>query len=94
MGDSRIEMRVEVYSKPQCSLCERAKEWLTLARATVGFELIEYDIYDRADSFARYRYDIPVVLIEGREALRLNFTQAELMAALTAAAPATLEKKP
>ena len=79
-------MRVEVYIKPSCSLCERAKELLTLAGERWGFELAVHDIYERADWFARYRYEIPVIAIEGIERLRLNFTEAQLAAALRDAA--------
>lgn len=75
-------MRVEVYIKQSCSLCDNVAEWLLLARASVAFELIEHDIYERADWFARYRYDIPVVVIDGVERLTLNFTQADLETAL------------
>ena len=75
-------MRVEVYKKQSCSLCDDASEWLQLARASTHFELIEHDIYERAEWFARYRYEIPVVVIDGVERLKLNFTQAQLETAL------------
>ncbi len=75
-------MRVEVYKKQSCSLCDDAAEWLQLARVSVSFELIEHDIYERAEWFARYRYEIPVVVIDGVERLKLNFTQAQLETAL------------
>ncbi len=69
--------------KPSCSLCESAKEWLTLARQKRAFELIEHDIYDRPEWFTQYRYDIPVVVVDGVEKLKLNFTQAALEAVLS-----------
>ena len=76
-------MRVEVYMKPSCSLCERAKEWLTDAREKRAFELVEHDIYDRPEWFAHYRYDIPVVVVDGVEKLKLKFTQAALETVLS-----------
>ncbi len=79
-------MRVEVYIKPSCSLCERAQEMLSLTRERCAFELIVHDIYERADWFAQYRYDIPVVVIDGVERLKLSFSQAELVSELAAAA--------
>ena len=68
--------------KPSCSLCENAKELLTMAGGRWAFDLTEHDIYERAEWFERYRYDIPVVVIDGVERLKLNFTQADLEAAL------------
>ncbi len=78
-------MRVEVYIKPSCSLCDDATESLTLARERFAFELVELDIFESAEWFARYRYDIPVVVIGGVERLKLKFTQAELEAVLRTA---------
>lgn len=58
-------MIVRIYSKPDCCLCDQAKEVLERVRSRIPFELVEEDI--RADPvlFATYRYDIPVVIIEG-----------------------------
>ncbi|MET0403889.1 MAG: glutaredoxin family protein [Cystobacter sp.] len=58
-------MIVRIYSKPGCCLCDQAKEVLERVRSRIPFELVEEDI--RADPvlFATYRYDIPVVIIEG-----------------------------
>lgn len=75
-------MRVEVYTKPACSLCDRAKDSLTRAQEKWAFELVEHSLYERADWFARYRYDVPVVFIGGVERLKLSFTDSELEAAL------------
>jgi glutaredoxin len=81
-------MRVEVYIKPSCTLCDQAIEVLTQARDRWGFELIECDIYERAEWFSRYRYHIPVVVIEGQEQLRLNFTPAQVETVLARATDA------
>jgi glutaredoxin len=58
-------MIVRIYSKPDCCLCAQAKEILERVRSRIPFDLVEEDI--RADPvlFATYRYDIPVVIIEG-----------------------------
>ncbi len=89
MGGSRIEMRVEVYIKPSCSLCDEAKELLSLTRERWAFDLIEHDIYERAEWFERYRYDIPVVVIDGVDRLKLRFGEQELEAALQTASVET-----
>ncbi len=75
-------MRVEVYIKPMCSLCDTATTWLLRAHTRHRFELVENDIYERQDWFDRHRYQVPVVVIDGVERLSLRFTEAELEAAL------------
>ena len=37
-------MIVEIYSKPQCPLCDEAKEVLARVRRRISFELKEVDI--------------------------------------------------
>jgi glutaredoxin len=78
-------MHVVVYRKPGCPLCDEAEELLEDARAAAGFELELRNILERDDWFSRYRYRIPVVVIDGIERLELRFSAQELHAALSAA---------
>lgn len=73
---------VEVYTRPHCSLCDDALERLQAARRALGFTLVERNIFDREEWFSWYRYRVPVVHIDGIERLALQFSQAELEAAL------------
>lgn len=60
-------MRLILYSKPGCHLCEDAKADIERLRAR-GYEvtLEERDITTKAEWFEKYRYTIPVVEIGDR----------------------------
>ena len=61
---------VIIYSKPGCHLCEEMKAEIGRADCSSLYNLEEIDINSDAALLARYRYDIPVLLIEGDEAFR------------------------
>ncbi len=75
-------MIVRIYSKPNCCLCEQAKAVLDRVRERIPFELLEEDIRASPELFQRYRYDIPVVTVDGQEAFRLRLDEAEVEAFL------------
>jgi glutaredoxin len=75
-------MKVQIYSKPDCSLCEEAKVILERVRRKVHFELEEIDIRSDPALFERHQYDIPVVWIDGSKAFKHRLTEAELLARL------------
>lgn len=79
-------MRVEIYTKPECPLCDEGKELVEAAQDDHGFELVLHNILTDDAWFAEHRYFVPVVFIDGRRALALRFTAAELSAALKAGA--------
>jgi hypothetical protein len=58
-------MRVVLYSKPACPLCDELKQNLLTFQHELGFELVERNILENDDDFVRYRYLIPVLDIEG-----------------------------
>lgn len=78
-------MRVRLYTKQECSLCEDAREQLFRLGNTrqAVFELEEIDIRSSMELFSAYRYDVPVVTVDGVERLKLKFTDDELLKALT-----------
>lgn len=76
-------VRVVVYRKPGCPLCDEAEELLADVAGEVELEL--RNILERDDWFTTYRYRIPVVVIDGIERLELRFSAQELNAALAAA---------
>lgn len=69
-------MRVQVilYSKPGCHLCEVMKKEMAKADCAALYELQEINIETNADLFARYRNDIPVLMVNGVEAFRHRLT--------------------
>ncbi|MCB0189737.1 MAG: glutaredoxin family protein [Caldilineaceae bacterium] len=58
-------MRVTLYSKPDCHLCETVKADLLSMQEKIGFLLLERNIEEDPDDFLRFRYLIPVLDIEG-----------------------------
>jgi glutaredoxin len=71
-------VRVVLYSRPGCHLCDDAREAIEAVRAEVPFELEERDI-DRDDALLRaYLERIPVVEVDGEEAFELFVDAAEL----------------
>ncbi|CAM3557737.1 glutaredoxin family protein [Corallococcus sp. ZKHCc1 1396] len=63
-------MRVDIYSKPRCSLCEKALAVVEEVRARLPFELYVTDILQSPELFETWRNDIPVVLIDGTPAFK------------------------
>ncbi|MCT7961697.1 glutaredoxin family protein [Laspinema sp. D1] len=53
-------MRLILYGKPDCHLCEGLQEKLEQIR-DLNFELEVRDITTQADWFAAYQYEIPVL---------------------------------
>lgn len=58
-------MKVEIYSKASCPLCEEAKRVVLAVRAKVPFELVEVDILSDPNLYDRFLYDVPVVFVNG-----------------------------
>ncbi len=58
-------MLVTLYTKPDCPLCTELKADLLTLQVEIGFSLQERNIETNAADFARYRYLIPVLDIEG-----------------------------
>ncbi|GEL72812.1 MULTISPECIES: glutaredoxin family protein [Myxococcus] len=75
-------MRVDIYSKPNCSLCDKAAAVVESVRARIPFELRIISILEDAEAFTAWRYDIPVVVIEGVPAFKHRVDAAEFEARL------------
>ncbi len=81
---------VEIYSKPDCSLCSTALATLESVRSRVPFDLVERDVRQDATLAARWRYDIPVVCIDGVVAFRGRVSEDEFERRLSEGAAAAL----
>ena len=71
-------MRVEIYSKPDCSLCEKAKRIVQQVQTRIPFELTEVNIEEDRGMFERFQYDIPVIFIDGQKAFKHRVEEKEL----------------
>lgn len=75
--------RVVIYSKANCGLCDEALEIVERVRTKLPFELSVVDITTLAHAeLLRYRYDIPVVSVNGVELFKHRVDEAQLEAAL------------
>jgi glutaredoxin len=61
---------VIVYSRPGCHLCDEAKEAIIRAGCSESFTLEEINIETNRDLLTKYKFDIPIVTIDGTEAFR------------------------
>jgi glutaredoxin len=77
-GDD-VSVRVEIYGKPECGLCDEAKEVLVRVRGRHAFELEVIDISENSELMSRYGEEIPVVFIGGRKAFKYHVNEAELV---------------
>ena len=61
---------VIIYSRPGCHLCDEAKAAILSAGCTDQFTLEEVNIESDNDLLTKYKYDIPVVVIDGVESFK------------------------
>jgi glutaredoxin len=78
---------VTLYGKPGCHLCEEARQVVDAVRAQHPFDLEEVDITRDPELERAYRERIPVVAIDGQEALELVIERSELEERLASMAP-------
>ena len=60
-------MRLVLYTRPGCHLCEDAKAVLARVEADTGVGFTEIDISGDDDLEEEYGLRIPVLLLDGRE---------------------------
>jgi glutaredoxin len=73
--------RVEIYSKPDCHLCDQAKAVLLRVRKRHPFELVEVDITQDA-RYAEFREQIPVIFVNARKAFKYRVDEREFIRTL------------
>lgn len=59
-----------IYSKPDCPLCDKAKEAIKEFSKECALSLKEVDITTDSKLWDKYKFEIPVVWIEDQEAAR------------------------
>ena len=59
--------RVIIYSRPGCHLCDDAKAAILGAGCSDQFTLEEVNIESDEELLRKYKYDIPVIAINGVE---------------------------
>jgi glutaredoxin len=74
----QAQIEVIFYTKAGCHLCENARDLLEEIAGETEFMLTEIDIRSDMEVFERYRYRIPVVLINGEILLEGRIDALEL----------------
>jgi hypothetical protein len=71
-------LRLTLYSKPGCHLCDEMKGVLLRVAADVPLALDEIDISTDAALSAQYGWDVPVLMLGGRKLAKHRITEDEL----------------
>ena len=78
------KIKVEVYSKSDCHLCDEAKSVLSKVKQEIPFDFVEVDITSNRELFTEYKEQIPVVFICGKKAFKFHVNEKELRKRLLA----------
>ena len=65
-----LRRHVIIYSRPGCHLCDEAKIVIRNSGCGDRFTLEEVNIESDEELLRKYKYDIPVLMIDGVEAFR------------------------
>ncbi len=71
-------MRVTIYSKPGCHLCDEMKAVVHRTMVDQDVSVEEVDISTDPDLLDRYGLEIPVLMIDERKVAKYRITEAEL----------------
>ncbi len=75
-------VRVTILSRHDCHLCRVAYRVATQLQQEIPFELAALDVDSDSEAMVRYGDHVPVVLIDGREALSGKITGSALRTAI------------
>jgi glutaredoxin len=75
-------IRVTLYSRPECHLCEMVERVLHHVSKSRPFQLDVRNIDDDPQDYEKYKHDIPIVMVNGQEVARHKLTAAAFEAAL------------
>lgn len=67
-----------LLGKPDCHLCHVMQEVVERVLAARGGSYLKKDLRDDAELERRYRFEIPVLFLDGREVARHRITEEEL----------------
>jgi glutaredoxin len=72
-------MKVTLYTRRGCHLCDEAKVAIEAARRRRAFDYEELDIDSDARLLQLYNEEVPVIAIDGRKAFKYRLTADELL---------------
>jgi glutaredoxin len=71
-------IRIDIYSRPGCHLCDDAKQVIERVRHRYPFSVCLINIEDDPALEAAYGTEIPVVFINGNKAFKYRVDEADL----------------
>lgn len=87
-------LKLRIYSKPDCHLCEVAKEVIQRAAKKYPLAIEIVNILDDPRAFDLYRNDIPVGFLEDRKLFKHRIDEKTLIRAIVAALARKTEGHP
>ena len=80
-------IRLIIYSRPGCHLCDEMKAVVKNVARTIPLSLDEIDISTDPALEAHYGLEIPVLVVEGKKAAKYRIAEDALVRILTSRAP-------
>jgi glutaredoxin len=74
----RPVIRVTIYSRPGCHLCDDMKDLVRKVSQTIPLTLEDIDIYGDDELEARFGLEIPVLFVEGKRVAHARITEEKL----------------
>jgi glutaredoxin len=71
-------LRVTIYSKPGCHLCDEMKAVVRRTITDRDVSLEDVDISTDPDLLARYGLEIPVLMIDEKKVAKYRITESQL----------------
>ena len=75
-------MRVSLYSKDECHLCEAAREIILRVQKNHPFSFEEIHLTESSPLFTKYETLFPVILLNGKEISHWRISEEQLTDAL------------
>jgi glutaredoxin len=77
-------MKVTLYTRGGCHLCDEAKQAIESARRRTAFDYEEFDIDSDPRLRQLYNEEVPVIAIDGKKAFKYRVTAGDLLQKLAA----------
>ena len=71
-------MKIKILSKPDCHLCDEAKETIQRVTKRLPIDIEVIDIEKDPELFNQYRYDIPVIFLDERKIFKHRVDEQKL----------------
>jgi glutaredoxin len=71
-------MKIRILSKPDCHLCDEAKETIERVTKRLPIEIEVVNIQNDPQLFDQYRYDIPVIFLDDRKIFKHRVDKEKL----------------